>query len=112
MKFSFHSWGVQRKSFSFPEVYLKLRDDKNREIVCIYNVDDIMNEKLNIRKLFWDLVNEVATEFICNDEWLKDVRISDKYFENLQFSIKNLLDMKITLTEFLKEWDQFEFKFF
>lgn len=45
MIFIFKCWGVQRKPSSFPEVYLKLRDEKNREIICIYSIDDVIDKE-------------------------------------------------------------------
>ena len=113
MFFKFWSWGVQRNPGSYPEVYLKLRDEKNREIISKFTILDVLNEKKDIRGLFWNLVFEAASQFVsCDDEWLKDAHVSNNNFEKLQHSMKKLISKEMDLGEFLKEWDGFEFKMF
>ena len=113
MIFIFKCWGVQRKPSSFPEVYLKLRDEKNREIICIYSIDDVLDKEKNLKDFIHDIVFDNASDYIsCDDEWLKDVKVSDKHFEEVQDSMNKLIDMDITLGEFLEKWEHFEFKLF
>ena len=113
MIFIFKCWGVQRKPSSFPEVYIKLRDEKNREIICIYTIDDVLDEEKNLKDFIHDVVFDIASDYIsCDDEWLKDVKVSDKRFEEVQDSMNKLIVMDITLGEFLEKWEHFEFKLF
>ena len=57
MIFIFKCWGVQRKPSSFPEVYLKLRDEKNREIICIYSIDDVIDKE---KKKDTEMTNKIG----------------------------------------------------
>ena len=68
MIFIFKCWGVQRKPSSFPEVYLKLRDEKNREIICIYSIDDVIDKEKNLKDFIHDVVFDIASDYISCDE--------------------------------------------